>query len=318
MDCSKVTFSGFRQRGGSILDTDGVLWPQMKPPFYLNRPFFAYGLFAPGQLGFLQLKELVREIVEPSRVSGSLMLRDGLPIIDPGGSRQVLGASLRFKDSQAAEDAYNRISKLEPDRHYRWGEARADGILVNLLIGKSPRKGSVTFEGTKWDGWDDPLLTSALDVVEETLKSQQKFEWDLKPLFRLQMAYLLLWSAIERYVSLRYHFGDKVTEKVNHLADEPAFATGLRGNVKSKREVYRADRPDEKVVLDPERPEKALSYYYQIRSNITHRGKGVARDHERVLCSLGELLTIFRGVIQSARRDARVGRHFNGSSQGEA
>lgn len=96
------------------------------------------------------------------------------------------------------------------------------GTPANVLVGRYPKKDSCACEDAEWYGWNDPLFTAALDVVEETLESQN-FEWNLKPLFRLQMAYLLLWSSIERYVSLRYHLGDRVTEKVGHLANEAAF-----------------------------------------------------------------------------------------------
>jgi hypothetical protein len=274
----------------------------MQRPNNIDHPFFAYGIFRPGQLGFFQLKDLVSQIIL-SDMAGSLLLRDGLPIIDPHGRGNVKGALLCFATSKAAE-AYARISSLEPYRHYRWGEAQASGRIANVLFGRSPRKGSIPCEKDQWDGWDDPLFTSALAVVEETLSSQKEFEWDLKPLFKLQMAYLLLWSAIERYVSLRYHLGDKVTEKVKQLATEVAFVDGLRQHAKQRREIYRADRPEQKVVLDPQSPEKALQYYYQIRSNITHRGKGVVQDHERILKSLSEVLSIFRGVLKAASTDA--------------
>lgn len=177
---------------------------------------------------------------------------------------------------------------------------------MNVLFGKSPRKRSIPCEHDEWDGWDDPLFKSALEVIEETLQSEKEFAWDLKPLFRLQMAYLLLWSAIERYASLRYHFGNKVEKKVKHLAHEPAFRAGLEQFVSERREVYRADSPTEREVLNPQSPEEALRYYYQIRCNIIHRGKGVIRDHERVLKSLDELLSIFRGVLKTARADARA------------
>jgi hypothetical protein len=114
-----------------------------------------------------------------------------------------------------------------------------------------------------------------------------------------------MWSSIERYVSLRYHLGDKVTEKVSQLAHESAFAEGLRQHVKGSREVYRADQPGEKkVVLDPKSPDKAVRYYYQVRSNITHRGKGVGRDFDLLKDSLTELLPIFRGVLRAAEHDA--------------
>lgn len=152
--------------------------------------------------------------------------------------------------------------------------------------------------------WSDPLLTVALDVAQETLASSKQFEWDLKPLFRLQMAYLLLWSSIERYVSLRYHLGDKVAEKVGQLANEPTFAAALKRYVTQGREVYRADRPQKKEILDPASPHKSLDYYYQVRCNITHRGKGVVGDYQILQSSLQELLAIFRDMLNAARDDA--------------
>lgn len=274
----------------------------MERPQNCDLPFFAYGLFRPGQLAFFQLRELVGNAVDPAQVAGTLRLRDGLPIIHPAEHGHVRGALLTFLPGRATE-AYDRISAMEPDRHYRWHEAQVDGTLANVLVGRSPEKGSVPSEDAEWNAWKDPLFTAALDVVEEILQSQ-KFDWDLRPLFRLQMAYLLLWSSIERYVSLRYHLGDKVTEKVGQLAREAAFGEGLRHHVKKKSQVYRADRPGEREVLDPESPEKAVLYYYQVRSNITHRGKGVGRDYDLLHNSLAELLPIFREVLKAAERDA--------------
>ncbi|HEX4168142.1 MAG TPA: hypothetical protein VHZ55_21965 [Bryobacteraceae bacterium] len=145
----------------------------------------------------------------------------------------------------------------------------------------------------------------ALDVVEEILNSQT-FAWDLKPLFRLQMAYLLLWSSIERYVSLRYHLGKNVKKKVDQLSGEQAFASSLLFHVRERQEVYRADRPSQKEVLDPQSPEKALKYFYQLRSNVTHRGKAVIRDHDRMRDSLAQLLPIFRDVLRVAQSDANM------------
>lgn len=275
----------------------------MEHPADIDWPFFAYGVFKPGQLAFFQLRGLVSKVTDPAQVAGRLLLRDGLPIIDPEGYGHVKGALVTFLPERAAE-AYNRISAMEPDRHYHWHEAQVDGEPANALVGRSPRKGSVPCEDDEWNGWSDPLFTAALDVVEETLSSNV-FQWDLKPLFKLQMAYLLLWSSIERYVSLRYHLGDKVMEKVSQLAREPAFVAGLALHVEKRRHVYRADRPDQMVTLDSQSPKKALDYYYQVRSNITHRGKAAERDHERVRMSLTELLPIFRDVLKRAETDAR-------------
>jgi hypothetical protein len=274
-------------------------------PRNTDLPFFAYGLFRPGQLAYFQLRGLVNEVTDPAEVTGLLRLRDGLPIIELARHGSVCGALLTFLPDRAIE-AYDRISAMEPDKHYRWQEAPVGGTRANVLVGRSPETGSVPCEAPEWNGWKDPLFTDALDVVEETLESPGLLliDRDLKPLFRLQMAYLLLWSSIERYVSLRYHLGGGATQKVGELAREAAFVTGLRAHVHEKRTVYRADRPGEKEVLDPESPEKSVRYYYQVRSNITHRGKGVDKDYRLLHMSLTELLPIFREVLRQAEQDA--------------
>jgi hypothetical protein len=272
----------------------------------VNQPFFAYGIFRPGQLAFFQLRDFVSDVSQPVEVPGSLRIRDGLPIVDPEGPGYINGALLMFRPHRAA-DAYKRISDMEPDQHYRWYAAQAGGGSANMLVGKSPGKGSAPCEDAEWNGWKDPLFTAALDVVQETLADSQEFGWDLKPLFRLQMAYLLLWTAIERYVSLRYYLGPKVAGKVGQLADESAFVESLQKRVTRRREVFRADRPTDKEVLDPQLPPgRAIDYYYQVRSNITHRGKSAVRDYEMLQESLAELLEIFREVLKAAEYDARV------------
>jgi hypothetical protein len=297
---------------GQVVLEESVTWPEgcpleisekslsaMQPPPNQELPFFAYGVFKPGQLAFFQLKDFVAEVSLPTMIRGTLLVRDGLPIIDKDGHGEVKGVIFRFAENQGSE-AYRRIAALEPQKHYCWEEVRAGETDVNVLLGKSPRKGSDHCEDKEWDGKNDPLFTSALDVIDETLANNQEFDWDLKPLFRLQMAYLLLWSAIERYVSLRYHLGENAKKKVNQLPQEPAFSEALQKHVHEPRSVFRADRPDTKFVLDVQSPRKALDYYYQIRSNITHRGKGVFRDHEKILKSLDELVHVFRDVKDAA------------------
>jgi hypothetical protein len=274
----------------------------MDPPKNVLLPFFAYGVFRPGQLAFFQVRQFVDRIVDPATVHGILRVRDGLPILEPDKRCHFSGALLTFQPDHA-EEAYNRISAMEPRHQYKWDQVNADGLTSNALIGRSPKKGSQEWKDGEWNGWNDPLFTIALEVVEETLESPMT-ERSLKSMFRLQMAYLLLWSSIERYVSLRYHLGDEATKKVDHLADEPAFVASLRQHVGEPRDVYSANEPDKKLVLAPDVPKKAVKYYYQLRCNITHRGKGVALDYDRIRSSLAELLPIFREVLQAAKCDA--------------
>lgn len=270
----------------------------MKPPANTTLPFFAYGLFKPRQLGFLQLKDLVCKVTEGCETAGTLLLRDGLPILNKEGRHErTVGFLLQFKSDASAEEAYCRIAKMEPEKQYRWEERIVSGSQSNLLLGISPSKGSTKCaEG--WDGESDPLFTAALEVVKETLDGNSKFDWNFKPLFRLEMAYLLLWSAIERYMSLRYGLGDKPMKKIDQLAQEPALRSALMKHVKESRLVVRADDPTENVRLNQSDPKKALCYYYQVRSNLVHRGKGVQDDHDKIYKSGIELLEIFRDVLE--------------------
>lgn len=269
----------------------------MTGPSDFNLPFFAYGVFRKGELGFLNISELVDK-VEPVSVKGDLLLRDGLPIIDPQGDSNVPGSMITFKGGHQRE-AYERINRLELDRQYRWEETSTQRIQCNYLVGRSPCKGGVPAD-EGWNGKNDPLFTAALEVVQESLKAHADFDRNLKPMFRLQMAYLLLWSSIERYASLRYHLGNRTIKKVMQITDDPQFAQILKKRVSRKHRVQRADQPQDHYELDPDDPKKSLNYYYQIRSNITHRGKGVVRDHEIVRDALKELFEIFTDLLRTA------------------
>jgi hypothetical protein len=273
----------------------------MNLPSDQHLPFFAYGIFKPGELAFLRIKDLVEECSECT-IKGALRIRDGLPIASPDERGQIAGVLIRFRASTEHE-AYLRIADLEPDKQYRWVTQMADDEKTNTLAGRSPNKGSVPLDG-EWSGRNDPLFTAALAVVQETLEWNRSFEWDLRPLFRLEMAYLLLWTSIERYASLRYHLGDNSMKKVVKMADESEFRAALARHVIERREVYRTNDPTERYVLSGGDPRSSINYYYQLRSNLVHRGKSISLDHDRVLKSLEELLTIFRETLRAAFLDS--------------
>ena len=81
-------------------------------------PMFAYGVFQPGDLGFLRVKEFVVG-VDTATTKGELLIRDGLPLLKTSRDAAVEGAVLRFRP-EAAGRAYYRIIELEPDKQYEW------------------------------------------------------------------------------------------------------------------------------------------------------------------------------------------------------
>jgi hypothetical protein len=264
-------------------------------------PFLAYGLFRPGHLAFFQIAEFTASYETGVYLPGyHVKLRDGVPILAPGDGHPVDGVLAHFNSTTA----YERIAAMEPRHLYCWECVQVAGQHVNALVGKSPDKGSDRLDG-EWDGWTDPLFTDALEVVEESLESAGDVDGpDFKPLYRLQAAYLLLWTSIERYLTLRYHFGPEVSKRIRCLADEDAFRQTLATLAPKPRDIRRTDDPTQRERLLSTDPAKAIKYYYQVRSNITHRGKTQERDFETMRRSLYELLRIFRAVFGAAKLEA--------------
>lgn len=110
------------------------------------------------------------------------------------------------------------------------------------------------------------------------------------------MAYLLLWSSIERYCS--FVFGPSLDpgEKIKGLDSDQPFCDALK-TVSREDKVY--DTRDPKVLykLNSENPSHSRKYYYQIRNNLSHRGKGAWKDGEKVRLSLIELYKVFLDVL---------------------
>lgn len=300
-------------------------WHPVTVPDDPTLPFFAYGIFQPGEIAFFQIRDAVAAVA-PAQVSGNLRIRDGVPILDPDARNgTVAGWRIEFKDVAAAETAYAAIDGMEPKRQYRW--TPPDGGM-NVLAGRG-RTGSLPMEDTAWSSWRDPAFNDALDVVSEVLEGQRNAWPNLKPFYRLQGAYLVLWASIERYASLRYGLGSSappptcscktghdqgspgagVMDRVRQIAEEPQVAVSLGVHSDAMREleerkIFRSDNPRQSVKFNPAKPEQAILYLYQVRCNVTHRGKAQVQDWQLLHAATSEALRIFRDVLSAAERDA--------------
>jgi hypothetical protein len=281
----------------------------MNLPGNTSLPFFSYGLFRPGQIGFRKIRPHVAQCADDCSVPGRVKERDGLPLLLDAQHEwdKVPGTLITFLP-EGQEDAYRAIAEIELDNLYRWDTVEvhlASGRQqANVLFGRKGDRGSHDIDYGSWDGSKDPMFTHASDIVRVVLKdNREKFDWDdPAPTLRLQMAYMLLWTAIERFASFKYHLGEQVTGKVFRLADEPEVRETLLELNPEPRQVVRTSDPGRKETLIAADPKKALSYYYQLRSNVVHRGKTAPRDHERLVQSLDELLTIFQRILDSEFR----------------
>jgi gamma-glutamylcyclotransferase (GGCT)/AIG2-like uncharacterized protein YtfP len=274
-----------------------------------SKPLFVYGFLGPGELAYHQIREDVARVA-PASVRGEALERDGLLILSAEGRDDVDGYVLYFKPSHA-DAAYRAVDDLEPRNLYRWatGTAAVDGqeVDVNMLVAATPQRGSHRLD-YDWSSRSDPLFTEALeeiDLILEPWKRPAAGREEIRAFFRYQMAYLLLWSAIERYASLRWGFGGGPVQRVKKLAREPVFVRALQRHAERGRIVYRADNPGASPLrLDPDEPSRAIDFYYQVRSNITHRGKAAHDELSLVLGCLTELNAIFRDVLAETLAEA--------------
>jgi hypothetical protein len=288
--------------------------PPLPMPQNPGLPLFDYGLFKPNEIAFNRIKDLINPASPPeiTAVRGHLWTMDGFPYLDCDNThgKLIAGFVITF-DKQLAEEAYKRISVFMPATDYRWGQItfhQPAGLSVNILKRASsgptrPKDGSFDSPEPEWRGKNDPMFNEAMKVVKDTVDTlaeipfaHDPFEWDR--LFRLQMAYLLLWSVIERYCSFAYGLCLDPNKKQEPLAVDRVFQNALLTYMKNPREIHSTRYQSGLIRLRKAKPVESMKYYYGVRSNIAHRGKASWDDGEIVRLSLFELFDIFQLVLK--------------------
>ena len=270
----------------------------LKPPKHTDLPFFAYGIFKPHQLAYSRIENYVKKFYD-YEIDYKMLMRDGVPlIVPPIRNHEKTKGYLVYFNEECSKEAYEIISKTHYDKLYKWEEIDVGENKANVLMGANPEMGSSSIEGNlgDYDGRNDPYFKEAIEVAENELNDKNKHWSNINDFFKLQMSYMLLWTAIERYVSLKYNCPE-IWQKWRKLSNEKVFKMSLKKHVKTKRTVYSAKDLRE-YTLNPKKPYFSLNYYYTIRCNVAHRGKALYSDDEILRQSLKELLEIFKDVLE--------------------
>ena len=270
-------------------------------PYDTNLAFFTYGIFKPGQLAYSKIRNHVDEAINDVEVNYTMKHRDGVPILinKENDQNTTNGTILTFKQKHE-ETAYNIISNTLLRKLYEWKTITINGEEVNVLFGVNPNNGSDSIENpierVNFDGKNDPFFNEVIKLIEKNLNSN-KFSWNMENFFELQMNYMMLWSAIDRYCSLKYN---KRLMKRNRekFAKEKAFKEGIKKfKDDNHMPVYSTD--DLKIhEFNVEEPYKTLEYYYTLRCNVVHRGKAMHGDYHMLETAARELLDIFKDVLR--------------------
>jgi len=276
-----------RQRGGMSLPQD------------LSLPLFVYGSLKPGMPAFESIANLVVSIPQRDQITGNIYLRDGLPLLFKEGSKLINGYILYFDSKKTT--GYEHICTYEPKSQYEWSTAETNnGVFVNVLTGKQRQKGNpVAIESDEWRLIDDPAFGEGLPVVrramQEIIENTNWKSWE--KFFRYQMAYLLLWSIVERLSALCVGPLVEPTQRVKRLHTLRGMNDLITKHVDRTDSVSDSRDPGKIYKLNRFDPETCFNYYYQVRSNLSHRGKAVPNELQKVSGSLPELLGIIEGYL---------------------
>ena len=113
-------------------------------------------------------------------------------------------------------------------------------------------------------------------------------------------------TVLERYTTFRHGRYSKTSELLKKLGSDPSFNHALKAMERPPTQfLSRADDPYEFLKFKTEDPEATIEYFYQIRCNVTHRGKdGPDRDKALVKFGLEQMGRAFRMMFSNALRDS--------------
>jgi len=275
--------------------------------------FLSYGIFRPGQLGFLQLKELT-EKAESDAVDGwSLWLRQGMSVLVPAdnGCDRATGIVLTF-EREHEMGAYQRICDMQPQYGYAWAGplVTQSGVRVNCLVGRVDEEQPDTIPGLSeqlhFDLEKDRFHDEALRFLTEQRETKllRTFQgWD--SLFQLETLYILLWSSIERYLTMRYRLYGEVRDKLRLMGRDEFLQQVLDNTPISPHVTRRSDNPSFARASRSDKAFDLLLYYYQIRCNLVHHGKE-GDDYGLLYDAFNELLPAFKKTADHAYEQSKV------------
>lgn len=211
------------------------------------------------------------------------------------------GVIMTFRQGQEAQ-SYNVICKTLLAKLYEWKTIEIDGVDVNVLFGVDPKKGSNFIEDPRqrvsYDGKDDPLFSNVLDLIERNL-NQERNPYRIESFFELQMNFMMLWSAINRFSSLKYNQKFEI-DNYRKFARQKSFRNSIKQFEDRRHEPIYSTDDLEIHEFDADDPIKTLFYYYTFRCNVVHRGKTAGGDYDKLKQATEELLFIFRNVLSDA------------------
>ena len=301
-------------------------------------PYFAYDSFKLGQIAYPVIDYFV-DSIEEIEVDFPLLHRNGIPAIINEHTDKTCGHILYFNNNIIQEkyngktfykNAYSYIAATKPADLYDWiVEPITDELSVNIAVGNPDKFRDVYENYNNYEGEKDPVFYDALKFIEKNIQTRHDpkfciFEEDYRnrkdpyemyfdnylypseKFLDLQMNYALLWSSIDKYLSLCY-WGWNQKKNIIKLSRYRPFKEGLKKFVSRKDTVNNIILSTRTSELNRNNSANSIKYYYEIRCNVIHGGKEVYQDMEKVLKSLEELSQIFKYILDDTFKSEMKG-----------
>ena len=277
--------------------------------FDIDLPFFSYGIFQPKHFAYNTINDyVVNESPIEDSIYGDLWLKDGLLIVNNPGilnnEAPIPGYIIKFK-KEFAKQAYDKINEIEPNAIYKvtYIETINKKIKANILISKENlvgikegdfNKGAILIRDNIKQRVEctsqNRVLKESIDEIDhqfKLLKHKNKRKDKIPYIVNLQMINLHLWGILERYTAFRYSLKMKPNERIKELSNDKMvidiFNKIIDDLINKDYFIKLRDKKEDKIFeansfkqggrLNIENPSKFIQALYQIRCNITHRGK---------------------------------------------
>jgi len=276
---------------------------------------FAYGTLKKDELAFTQIEHLVESVEAVQLSDYEIGIRDSLPVIFESQGFIVEGELLIPKDNlvnvfwKAVEDyeGSNLYKKIQV--HVIDGNGKEQSCLA--FVGKREKaRGYSKINGQSWTSKYDPYLAYSFPILLEAIQriKKESYPADMyseywKYMNGLQEKYLLLTVILEHVALLVVGTPDLTgpNARINQLGETPEWAQAFQ-RVKSNSGIANIQVKDSKKLkykYGNESAQEAITTYYQVRSNLSHQGKGGGfADCELMYACLVDLSAILKEYLQ--------------------
>jgi gamma-glutamylcyclotransferase (GGCT)/AIG2-like uncharacterized protein YtfP len=256
---------------------------------------FVYGSLKPGELGFEQIEKMVSNYSAAELHNFALYVRDGLPIIGkPAPGESVHGILLTINVGMK-EEFWRVVTEYEGATNYKLEDSLtviADGkeILSGAFIGRKMSKGNPEKLFSPWTSKLDPIFSQSFPLLHQGVAGNTLKFTDVEhdpsgywsQMNGLLSQYLLLVSILEHLTVVKFG-GSKKQEpmvRLRKLQQSQGFSRAFDSlsHEKDNPPIRVSDSRAVEDSLSSSNPEQALFAWYQVRSNLQHRGKASLFD----------------------------------------